>query len=66
MIGKWFDERLETGKFRDKFLTKTFPTHPTFLLGEMALFSFITLVLTGIFLGFLYSAPWSRQPMRAS
>ena len=54
MIGKWFDERLETGKFRDKFLTKTFPTHPTFLLGEMALFSFITLVLTGIFLGFLY------------
>ena len=29
-------------------------THPTFLLGEMALFSFITLVLTGIFLGFLY------------
>jgi cytochrome b-561 len=54
MIIKWFDERLETGKFRDKFLTKTFPTHPTFLLGEMALFSFITLVLTGIFLGFLY------------
>lgn len=54
MIIKWFDERLETGKFRDKFLTKTFPTHPTFLLGEMALFSFITLVVTGIFLGFLY------------
>jgi len=54
MISKWFDERLETGKFRDKFLTKTFPTHPTFLLGEMALFSFVTLVLTGIFLGFLY------------
>jgi cytochrome b-561 len=54
MIFKWFDERLETEKFRDKFLTKTFPTHPLFLLGEMALFSFITLVVTGIFLGFLY------------
>jgi cytochrome b-561 len=54
MIFKWFDERLETGKFRDKFLTKTFPTHPLFLLGEMALFSFVTLVVTGIFLGFLY------------
>jgi cytochrome b-561 len=54
MIFKWLDERLEAGKFRDKFLTKTFPTHPSFLLGEMALFSFITLVLTGIFLGFLY------------
>jgi cytochrome b-561 len=50
----WFDERLELKKFKAKFLAKTFPTHPTFLLGEMALFSFITLVATGIFLGFLY------------
>ncbi len=54
MIFKWFDERLELKKFKDKFLTKTFPTHPTFLLGEIALFSFITLLITGIFLGFLY------------
>jgi cytochrome b-561 len=54
MIFKWFDERLELRKFKDKFLSKTFPTHPTFLLGEIALFSFITLVVTGIFLGFLY------------
>ncbi|MEJ2683077.1 MAG: hypothetical protein P8Z71_01605 [Candidatus Sulfobium sp.] len=54
MIYKWLDERLELGKFKDKFLSKTFPTHPTFLLGEIALFSFITLVITGIFLGFLY------------
>ncbi len=54
MIFKWFDERLELRKFKDKFLSKTFPTHPTFLLGEIALFSFITLVISGIFLGFLY------------
>ncbi len=54
MIFKWLDERLELEKFRAKFLSKTFPTHPTFLLGEMALFSFVTLVLTGAFLGFLY------------
>lgn len=54
MIFQWFDERLDLKKFKDKFLTKTFPTHPTFLLGEIALFSFITLVLTGIFLGLLY------------
>jgi cytochrome b-561 len=54
MIFKWFDERLELKKFKEKFLSKTFPTHPTFLLGETALFSFITLVATGIFLGFLY------------
>jgi cytochrome b-561 len=54
MIFKWFDERLDLRKFKDKFLSKTFPTHPTFLLGETALFSFVTLVATGIFLGFLY------------
>ncbi len=54
MIFRWLDERLELKKFKDKFLAKTFPTHPTFLLGEIALFSFITLVATGIFLGFLY------------
>jgi cytochrome b-561 len=53
-IFRWFDERLELKKFREKFLVKTFPTHPVFLLGELALFSFITLVTTGIFLGLLY------------
>jgi cytochrome b-561 len=53
-IFNWFDERLELRKFKAKFLVKTFPTHPTFLLGELALFSFITLVVTGVFLGFLY------------
>ena len=54
MISKWFEERLELKKFQAKFLAKTFPTHPAYLLGEIALFSFITLVVTGIFLGFLY------------
>ena len=51
---KWFDERLDLRKFKEKFLSKTFPTHPTFLIGEIALFSFIILVVTGIFLGLLY------------
>ncbi len=54
MLFEWFDERLELRKFKNKFLVKTFPAHPSFLLGEMALFCFITLVGTGIFLGFLY------------
>ncbi len=60
MVFKWLDERLDLKKFKGKFLSKTFPTHPTFLLGETALFSFITLVATGIFLGFLYE-PSSRM-----
>ena len=31
-------------------LNKVFPTHWSFMLGEMALYSFIILVLTGIYL----------------
>ena len=33
---------------------KAFPVHHTFFFGEMALFSFIILVLTGIYLGLIY------------
>lgn len=54
MIFRWLDARLELKRFQEKFLAKTFPTHPSFLLGEIALFSFVTLVVTGIFLGLLY------------
>ncbi len=53
-IGDWVEERLELGKFSTRYLKKAFPTHPTFLFGEMALFSFVMLVITGIFLGFSY------------
>jgi len=54
MLVRWLNERLELDKFMEKFLAKTFPSHPTFLLGEVALFAFITLVVTGVFLGLLY------------
>ncbi len=63
MFFDWFEQRLELKKFKEKFLTKTFPTHPTFLLGEIALFSFITLVITGIFLGFLYEPSTKLTPL---
>jgi len=53
-IGDWIEERLQLQKFSKRYLQKAFPTHPTFLFGEMALFSFIFLVVTGIFLGFSY------------
>ena len=53
-IGDWIEERLELRKFSDRYLRKAFPSHPSFLFGEMALFSFFMLVLTGIFLGLSY------------
>ena len=35
-------------------LAKAFPNHSTFLLGEIALYSFVTLVVTGRFLTFFF------------
>ena len=37
-----------------KYGRKAFPVHSSFFLGEMALFAFVILVLTGIYLGFIY------------
>lgn len=50
----WFEERLGWAGFREKFLDKAFPMHPSFFLGEIALFSFVILVITGIYLLFSY------------
>src|SRR5436305_848464 len=50
----WLDERLDLRAFHRKYGRKVFPVHSTFFLGEMALFSFVILVLTGAYLGFVY------------
>jgi ubiquinol-cytochrome c reductase cytochrome b subunit len=47
---KWVDDRLGIGKIGKKNLRKVFPDHWSFMLGEIALYSFIILILTGIFL----------------
>ncbi|ELZ61362.1 MULTISPECIES: cytochrome bc complex cytochrome b subunit [unclassified Haloferax] len=49
----WLDERfaLDSGR---AFLGKAFPAEDSFLLGEVALFCFLLLVLTGIFLGMFF------------
>jgi ubiquinol-cytochrome c reductase cytochrome b subunit len=55
----WLDDRLGVGKGRS-LLDKIFPDHWSFLLGEIALYSFIVLVLTGIFLS-LYFVPSTHE-----
>ena len=50
----WFDERLGAASFARKSLNKVFPDHWSFMLGEIALYSFIVLVLTGTFLAFFF------------
>ncbi|WP_251343326.1 cytochrome b [Haloplanus halophilus] len=49
----WFDARLDLERGRT-FLGKAFPAEDSFLLGEVALFCFLFLVLSGVFLGFFY------------
>jgi ubiquinol-cytochrome c reductase cytochrome b subunit len=51
---KWLDERLGVASWARKSLRKVFPDHWSFLLGEIALFCFIILVATGVFLTLFY------------
>nr|WP_239455396.1 ubiquinol-cytochrome c reductase cytochrome b subunit [Nocardioides gilvus] len=46
----WADERLGIGSMMKKNIRKVFPDHWSFMLGEIALWSFVTLLLTGVFL----------------
>src|SRR5205823_4937401 len=50
------DDRLGTGKALRGQLNKVFPDHWSFMLGEIALYSFLILVLTGTFLTFFFHA----------
>src|SRR3978361_1114899 len=46
----WADDRLGLAKLGKKNLRKVFPDHWSFMLGEIALWSFVILLLTGVFL----------------
>jgi ubiquinol-cytochrome c reductase cytochrome b subunit len=48
--GNWLDDRLHGARGVRVLLRKIFPDHWTFLLGEIVLYSFIILLLTGTFL----------------
>jgi quinol---cytochrome-c reductase cytochrome b subunit len=46
----WADDRLGLAGLAKKNLRKVFPDHWSFMLGEIALWSFVVLLLTGVFL----------------
>jgi quinol---cytochrome-c reductase cytochrome b subunit len=48
------DERFGTASFLKRNLNKVFPDHWSFMLGEIALYSFIVLLLSGTFLTFFF------------
>jgi quinol---cytochrome-c reductase cytochrome b subunit len=57
---RWLDDRLGVSSFARTALDKVFPDHWSFMLGEIALYCFVVLVLTGIYLSFFF-VPSSRD-----
>ncbi|NUW40300.1 cytochrome b [Nonomuraea rhodomycinica] len=53
-VALWLDERLGSARWLRPALRKLFPGHWSFLLGELALYAFALLVLTGAFLTLFY------------
>jgi ubiquinol-cytochrome c reductase cytochrome b subunit len=53
-VGGWLDDRFRGAKGVRGFLKKIFPDHWSFMLGEIALYSFIILLLTGTFLSLFF------------
>ncbi len=50
----WADQRYHMAGGMRRQMNKVFPHHWSFLLGEMALYSFIILILSGVYLSFFF------------
>jgi ubiquinol-cytochrome c reductase cytochrome b subunit len=53
-VATWADERIGLAGLAKKQIRKVFPDHWSFMLGEIALWSFVVLLLTGTFLTLWY------------
>ncbi|UGT40298.1 ubiquinol-cytochrome c reductase cytochrome b subunit [Nocardia yamanashiensis] len=65
------DQRYQAAAFLKRSINKVFPTHWSFLLGEIALYSFIILLLSGVYLTLFFDPSMtevtyngSYQPLR--
>jgi ubiquinol-cytochrome c reductase cytochrome b subunit len=54
--GDWLDSRLGVAKFVRHALNHVFPDHWSFMLGEIALYAFMVLVVTGTYLAMFFHA----------
>ncbi len=52
---RWFDDRLHVANFTRSSMRKIFPDNWSFMLGEIALYCFVILVVTGTYLSFFFS-----------
>ncbi|MEU2393842.1 ubiquinol-cytochrome c reductase cytochrome b subunit [Streptomyces sp. NPDC007369] len=60
------DARLPLAELTRSVLRKVFPDHWSFLLGEIALYSFVVLLLTGVYLTFFFDPSMDEQVYRGS
>lgn len=56
----WVDERLGAATLAKAAFRKVFPDHWSFLLGEIALFSFVVILASGVYLTFFFT-PDTRE-----
>ena len=70
---RWIDDRVGATGFIHNTLNKVFPDHWTFLFGEIALYAFVVLLATGIFLALFFDPSLaekvysgSYEPMRGT
>jgi ubiquinol-cytochrome c reductase cytochrome b subunit len=53
-VGGWIDDRFHVAKGARVLMKKVFPDHWSFMLGEVALWSFVILLLTGTYLSLFF------------
>ncbi len=51
---RWVDERLGTSHFARKAFDKIFPDHWSFMVGEIAMYCLVILIVTGVYLTFFF------------
>ena len=59
-VGGWLDDRFHGARGVKVLMRKVFPDHWSFMLGEIALWSFVILLLTGTYLA-LFFVPSSQE-----
>src|SRR5436305_2151103 len=53
---RYVDDRLGSANFLRRSMNKVFPDHWSFMLGEIALYSFVILLLSGVYLTLFFHA----------
>src|SRR5882672_12739240 len=61
-VGGWLDDRFHGARGVRVLMRKVFPDHWSFMLGEIALWSFVVLLLTGTFLSLFFVPSMTEVP----